>query len=117
MMLAAPELVIAERIELLDQIEVAAELQHRVVADRMIGGGEGAELEAFHGCSLRAYYSWLFGVLGRLAPNLWRGKGQGNRRRTLKPCRMTPCAPPMDRSKVSGCNETAAFANRNARQH
>jgi hypothetical protein len=43
-MLAAPELVVAKRIELLDQIEVAAELQHRMLADRMVRGEEGTEL-------------------------------------------------------------------------
>src|SRR6202044_3511448 len=74
MMLATPELVIAERVELLDQIEVAAELQHRVLADRMMRGEEGAELEACHRCSLRACCSWL------LDAKLWRGSGQGNRR-------------------------------------
>ena len=47
--LAAPELVIAERIELLNQIEVAAELQHRMLADRVMGGKEGAEFQAGHG--------------------------------------------------------------------
>jgi hypothetical protein len=36
MMLAAPELVVAERIELFNEIEVAAELQHRMLADRMM---------------------------------------------------------------------------------
>src|ERR1700687_3765882 len=48
MMLAAPELVVAERIELLDEIEVAAELQHRMLADRMMRGEEGSEFEACH---------------------------------------------------------------------
>ncbi len=47
-MLAAPELVIAERIELLDQIEVAAELQHRMLADGVMRGEEGSEFEARH---------------------------------------------------------------------
>src|SRR5207244_11456302 len=48
MVLAAPEFVIAERIELLDQIEVAAELQHRMLADRVMWGEEGSEFEARH---------------------------------------------------------------------
>ena len=43
MMLAAPELVVAELVEMLDQIEVAAELQQRVLADRMMRGEEGAK--------------------------------------------------------------------------
>src|SRR5579871_1719735 len=45
-MLAAPELVIAERIELLDEVEVTAELQHRMLADRMMRGEESSEFEA-----------------------------------------------------------------------
>jgi hypothetical protein len=49
MMLAAPELVEAERIDLLDEIEVAAELQHRMLADRVMRGEEGSEFEACHG--------------------------------------------------------------------
>src|ERR1700675_4491213 len=48
MMLATPELVIAERVELLDEIEVAAELQHRMLADRMMRGEKGSEFEARH---------------------------------------------------------------------
>jgi hypothetical protein len=47
-MLAAPELVIAQRIELLDEIEVAAELQHRMLANWMMRGEEGTEFEAGH---------------------------------------------------------------------
>jgi hypothetical protein len=44
-MFAAPELVITERIELFDQIEIAAELQHRVLADRVVRGEEGTEFK------------------------------------------------------------------------
>src|SRR4029078_6944928 len=54
-MLAAPELIVAERIQLLDQIEIAAELQHRMLADRMMRGEEGSEFEARHGGSLRIF--------------------------------------------------------------
>jgi hypothetical protein len=49
MVLAAPELVVAERVELFDEVEVAAELQHRMFADRMMRGEEGSEFEACHG--------------------------------------------------------------------
>src|SRR5689334_4098296 len=49
MVLAAPELVIAEVVELLDKVEVAAELQHRMLADRVMRGEEGSELQARHG--------------------------------------------------------------------
>src|SRR5436309_11456338 len=48
MMLAAPEFVVAEPVELLHQVEVAAELQQRVLADRMMRGEEGAELQTRH---------------------------------------------------------------------
>ncbi len=52
-MLAAPELIVAERVELLDQIEIPAELQHRMLADRVMRGEEGSEFQACHGCFLR----------------------------------------------------------------
>src|SRR6266478_2623240 len=48
MVLATPEFVIAERIELSDEIEVAAELQHRMLADRVMRGEESSEFEARH---------------------------------------------------------------------
>ena len=49
MMLAAPELLVTKLVQLLNKIEVAAELQHRVLADRMVRGEEGAEIQACHG--------------------------------------------------------------------
>jgi hypothetical protein len=48
MMLAAPELVIAEIVEQLDEIEVAAELQHRVLAKGVMRGEEGSEFQTRH---------------------------------------------------------------------
>src|SRR6267154_357969 len=59
-MLAAPELVVTERVELLDQIEVAAELQHRMLADRMMRGEEGSEFQARHEFSLRTALLLLY---------------------------------------------------------
>src|SRR5258705_1598625 len=61
MMLAAPELIEAERVDLLDEIEVAAELQHRMLADRVMRGEEGSEFETCHGFSLRTVIvvDWL----------------------------------------------------------
>jgi hypothetical protein len=47
-MLAAPELVIAELVKLLHKIEVAAELQHRMLAERMMRGEKGSEFETRH---------------------------------------------------------------------
>src|SRR5258705_971872 len=49
MVLAAPEFVEAERVDLLDEIEVAAELQQRMLADRVMRGEKGSELQACHG--------------------------------------------------------------------
>ena len=51
-MLAAPEFVIAEVVELLHEIEIATELQHRMLAERMMRGEEGSEFEARHDVSL-----------------------------------------------------------------
>src|ERR1700686_4956667 len=59
MMLAAPEFVVAERVELLDQIEVPAELQHRMLADRVMRGEEGSEFEARHGFLSGFYFAWV----------------------------------------------------------
>src|SRR5580704_12038037 len=50
MMLAAPEFIVAERVDLLDEIEVPAELQHRMLADRVMRCEEGSEFQACHGC-------------------------------------------------------------------
>jgi hypothetical protein len=41
--LAAPELVEAEAVEMVHELEVAAELQHRMLADRMMRGEKGAK--------------------------------------------------------------------------
>jgi hypothetical protein len=48
MVLAAPELVITEIVQLLDQVEVAPELQRRMLPDRMMRGEEGSEFKACH---------------------------------------------------------------------
>src|ERR1700722_19612106 len=53
MVLAAPEFVITKRIELLDQVEIPAELQHRVLADRVMRREEGSKFETSHGVFLR----------------------------------------------------------------
>jgi hypothetical protein len=48
MMLAAPELVVARSVEMLDELEVAAELQGGIFADRMMRARERAEAHASH---------------------------------------------------------------------
>ena len=48
MVFAAPEFVVAEPVEMLDEIEIAAKLQHRMLADRMMRGEEGAEIQTRH---------------------------------------------------------------------
>jgi hypothetical protein len=48
MVLAAPELVIAEPVELLDKVEIAAELQHRMLADRVMRREKGTEAKTGH---------------------------------------------------------------------
>jgi ubiquinone/menaquinone biosynthesis C-methylase UbiE len=63
-MLAAPEFIEAERVDLLDEIEVAAKLQHRMLADRVVRGEECSEFQACHGVSLRAAFvlAWAQGT-------------------------------------------------------
>ena len=39
---------------MLDEVEIAAELQHRMLADRMVGSEEGAEAQTGH-----EQISWL----------------------------------------------------------
>src|SRR4030095_16666367 len=48
MVLPAPELLVPQRVQALDELEVTAELEHRVLADRMVGGEEGAEVQTGH---------------------------------------------------------------------
>ena len=50
--LAEPELVEAEPVEVRGEVEVALELQGRALAERVVRGEEGAELEASHRGSL-----------------------------------------------------------------
>ena len=60
MMLAAPEFVVTEFVELLDQADIALKLQHRMFADRVMRGEEGAETKAGH--------AWKLLMVGRLIP-------------------------------------------------
>jgi hypothetical protein len=47
-MLAAPEFVVTELVEMLGEIEVAAELQHRVFADGVVRSQKCAKANAGH---------------------------------------------------------------------
>jgi hypothetical protein len=60
-MFAAPELVIAELVELLHEIEIAAELQHRMLADRVMRGEEGSEFQAGHDVFSQAEFAAFLG--------------------------------------------------------
>jgi hypothetical protein len=46
--LATPELLEAESVEVRRELDVALELEHRVFAQRVVRGDEGAELETSH---------------------------------------------------------------------
>jgi hypothetical protein len=48
MMLAAPEFVVAKPVELFDEIEIATELQQRMLADRVVRGEKGAKIQTRH---------------------------------------------------------------------
>src|SRR3954452_2094687 len=74
MVLAAPELVIAERVDLLDEVEVAAELEQRILADRVMRGEKGSEFQACHGGFLSEFII-LWEVLG-IEPTGWAGARQ-----------------------------------------
>jgi hypothetical protein len=64
MVLAAPELVVTEPVEMLDEIEIAPELKKRVFADRMVRGEKRAELQTRHWePSLRAGFSALIPIM------------------------------------------------------
>jgi hypothetical protein len=50
--LAAPELVVTQTIEVLGELEIATELQRRMLADGVMGCEEGAEAQSGHEGSL-----------------------------------------------------------------
>src|SRR6266576_7172668 len=99
MVLAAPEFVIAERIELLDEVEVAAELQHRMLTDRMMWGEEGSEFEASHLFPSGGLLLLLVCCAGYVL-NGYKAIAEG----PGGLCSMAPCVPPMDRP---GCQAWA----------
>ena len=77
-MLAAPEFVVAEAIELRDEVEVALELEHGVLTERMVWRQKGAELETVHNRVLQAEYSDDEGLpfAGTLSSEGWAAGGR-----------------------------------------
>jgi hypothetical protein len=65
MVLAAPEFVVPELVQVLHEVEIAAELQHRVLTDGMMGGKESAKLQTRHDA-----VSWLVMVRRQYAVGL-----------------------------------------------
>ena len=51
MMLATPEFVVAESVQMLGEVEIATELQRGVLADGMVGREECPEFDSGHGSS------------------------------------------------------------------
>src|SRR5258708_30927380 len=125
-MLRAAEFIVAERVELLDQIEIPAELQHRMLADGMMRGEKGSEFEARHGVSPERLL--LLVLSGRLRA----GMRQGNRPAAtivmrhgamragdgspgVSGCRRRPSCPKTARPRLDCV--TAARSPRPAEQH
>src|SRR5271167_389880 len=98
MMFAAPEFVISERVELLDKIEVAAELQHRMLADGVMRGEEGAEFEARHG-----FLSGRLLLLGCSAPNYGVGRAKAIAEAAVRPMRHGAMRAADGSPRASGC--------------
>jgi hypothetical protein len=48
MVLAAPEFIVAELVEMLGEVEVPAKLQHRMFADGVMRGQKSAKADAGH---------------------------------------------------------------------
>jgi hypothetical protein len=46
--LATPELLVPEPVQMLHEVEVTAELEHRMLADRVVGREEGTEAQTRH---------------------------------------------------------------------
>src|SRR5262249_48579195 len=92
MVFAAPEFVIAERVELLDEIEVAAELQHRMLAKGVMRGEEGSEFQARH---IGFLPSGIF-LFSRAAGYVLAGSNAIGAR-PVDPHGGQPCVQPMDR--------------------
>jgi hypothetical protein len=49
MVLAAPEFFVPELVQMLDEVEIAAELQHRMLPDGMVRSEERAKVQTRHG--------------------------------------------------------------------
>jgi hypothetical protein len=80
MVFTAPEFAVTEPVEMFDQVEIAAELQHRMLADWMMRGEEGAEIQ-----TRNDGFSWQSLLLICIHPN--RRPGQHGRK---SPTRLHP---------------------------
>jgi hypothetical protein len=87
-MLAAPEFIVAERIELLDQIEVATELEGRMLTDRVMRGQESSEFQARHAMFPRLLLLFCDLIAAALVGHQHRGFNAPSRRRSRQLCRM-----------------------------
>jgi hypothetical protein len=54
MVLSTPEFVVPELVQVFHEVEIAAELQHRVFPDGVMGSEEGAKVQTGH-----EQVSWL----------------------------------------------------------
>ena len=91
-MLAAPELVKAELVQPVDQIQVGAQLQHRVLTDRVMRREECAKFHTGHGCllpgnrrSVNAYRCHHSMPCWPILPNAPEPHGRGKCERQLPP--------------------------------
>src|SRR3984957_6962523 len=103
---AAPELVVAELVEMLDQVQIAAELQHRMLADRMMRGEKGAKIQSRHEGSPEAVGDCPsqtgLGSMRARGDCSDRLKGQGS---ALKPARgFAPWTPSKGRGPLQSIN-------------
>ena len=90
-MLADPEFVEAKLVEMHRQFDVAAHLEHRMLADRMVGRDECAELQSSHGLPFEP-------------DRPWRPDRCPDRSRTSDPVTLSP------RERPDGARELSLFA-------
>src|SRR5205085_9912212 len=65
MVLAAPEFLVPELVQMLDEVEIAAELEHRMFPDGVMGGEERAKVQTGH-----EQVSWLVMISAPTLPSV-----------------------------------------------